>query len=386
MHRDTLLARPAVCCGAPGIPAAGPSGASAHLRGIAEALDAVALVTPRHHDRRGIAEPLLGAAPVGTDIGVGRTRVRNTGVPGWPSWLGRWRDQVEVLAARRVADAVAELGPSLVWERHALFADVGLRVHAATRAPWILEVNAPPVLERTRWEHVRDPARAARWERDVVGAAPLVIAVSRWLAAWAQSLGAPNVRWIPNGARSHAGDRTRARAALRLEEDNLVLGFLGSARAWHGVERVADLLDALPHARALVVGEARVDHPRAHNVGVVPEAQVPDLVAAMDVGLAPYTEDAPPWLCPLKILHYRAQGVPVLATDVGDAAALVDAAAGIVVPRWTLTDAADSVRALARRGRIAPWVRTWRSVVDEALDALASPPTVVGTIPQNAPP
>ncbi len=376
--RDLGFATPVVCCGAPGVPAAGPSGASAHLRAVADALGARALVTPRHHDRRGVAE---------TDPGTSRFHV--TGVPGWPSWLGRWRDQVEILAGRRVADAVVALAPDLVWERHALYADVGLRVHAATGTPWILEVNAPPAMERARWEDLRDPAHAAAWERDVVSAAPRVIAVSRWLADWAVSLGAPDVRWVPNGARTRPGDRARARAALGIPDDVVVLGYLGSARTWHGVDRVASLLDALPDARALVVGEAVVPHPRAHHVGVVRETAVPDLVAAMDVGLAPYTDDAPPWLCPLKILHYRAQGVPVLATNVGDVGLLLAREApqrigangtrdrrreaapegpppGRVLPRWSLPDAVDAVRTLAGSGPTR-WVRSWHDVIAEAL-------------------
>ena len=48
------------------------------------------------------------------------------------------------------------------------------------------------------------------------------------------------------------------------------------------------------------------------RTGQVSEREIPDLVAAMDVGLLPYVEAPPAWYCPLKLVEYRAQGVPVL--------------------------------------------------------------------------
>ncbi|MBM4393322.1 MAG: glycosyltransferase, partial [Deltaproteobacteria bacterium] len=88
-----------------------------------------------------------------------------------------------------------------------------------------------------------------------------------------------------------------------------------------------------------------------------------DLVAAMDVGLAPYAADAPPWFCPLKILAYRAQGTPVVATDVGDCALVAGSGGSIVARVDDLADAAASWRGR----RCTPQVRGWDTVVEEAL-------------------
>ncbi|MFZ5478203.1 MAG: glycosyltransferase [Myxococcota bacterium] len=333
---------------APGIPLRGPSGSSAHLRGIAGALKPAAVVCARELDHRG-------------DHGSVDVPVVSVGVPGWPSWLAAFREYTEVWTARRVARAAMRLDPTLVWERHALFSDAGWKVHAATGCPFILEVNAPLVQERLRYETVRRRAWAEAWERDVLLAAPRVLAVSAWLADWLRSLGCRDVRHVPNGVAPAAGDREATRRALGLD-GKFVLGFLGSMKPWHGVERVPALLDAVPDAVALLVGDGpfHVEHARAIRVGQVEEARVPHLVAAMDVGLAPYAPDAPPWFCPLKILAYRAQGTPVVATDVGDCRLLVGDAGTVG------EDLVDAVNAWRGR-RCEPWVRSWDDVVAEGL-------------------
>ncbi|MDP2307878.1 MAG: glycosyltransferase family 4 protein [Pseudomonadota bacterium] len=354
---------------APGIPVLGPSGASAHVRGIAQALRPVAIIAARAQDHRGahgaVDAPIL--API-----------LETGVPGWPSWLDHYREYTEVWTSRRIARAASAFAPTLVWERHTLFSDAGWKLHAATGASWILEVNAPPVAERLRYETVRLRRWAESWERDVLTAAPRVLAVSAWLADWLRSLGCRDVRHVPNGVVPHRGDRDGTRRALGLENAH-VIGFVGSMKPWHGVERLPALLDALPDAVGLLVGEGpvRIEHPRLIHAGQVSEARVADLVAAMDVGLAPYGADAPPWFCPLKILAYRAQGTPVVATDIGDSRLLVGDA-GTVVPLGgklggnrggNLGDAlVDAVRAWQGR-RTPPWVRGWEDVVAEGLSA-----------------
>ena len=356
MSSAGLVARPRLLlCAAPGIPLLGPSGASAHLRGIAGALRPAVVVCAQRSDHRG-------------EHGTVDVPILAGGVPGWPSWLRRWRDYREVWASRRVAwlasGWVADHGsPSLVWERHTLYSDAGWKVHAATGAPWILEVNAPPVLERSRFEAVPNLAWATAWERDVLRAAPRVVAVSRWLCDWLTGeVGCRDVRHLPNGVEPHVGDREGTRRELGLE-GAFVVGFLGSMKPWHGVERLPALLDAMPEAVGLVVGEGpvRVEHPRLRCVGQVSEARAADLVAAMDVGLAPYASDAPPWFCPLKILAYRAQGTPVVAADVGDCRWVTGDGGTIVDGDWV-----EAIRSWRGR-RAAVSVRSWARVVEEAL-------------------
>ncbi len=333
---------------APGIPLLGPSGASAHLRGVAEALRPHAVVTARRADHRGIH----GAVSV---------PVVELGVPAWPSWLGSWREYNEIRLARRIARAAISLEPQLVWERHSLYSDAGWKVHAATGARLVLEVNAPLVEERRRYEGIKLRSLSEQWEREVLLAAPEIIAVSGWLASWLRSLGCRNVRHVPNGVSPRRGDREAARKRLGLE-GKFVIGFLGSMKPWHGVEELPRLLDQIPDAVGLSVGAGpvAVSHERLRCMGQVDEAQTADLVAAMDIGLAPYAPDAPPWFCPLKILAYRAQGTPVVAADIGDCR-LLTGDGGTVGPEF--------VGAIeAWRGKRAPaWVRSWATVVDEAL-------------------
>lgn len=310
-----------------------------------------AIVVARKADARGIHGSVT--APV-----------VEVGVPGWPSWLSRWRDYREVWTARRAARAAFALQPELVWERHSLYSDAGWKLHAQG-IPWILEVNAPLVRERQRFEQLASPGWAGEWEREVLRAAPRIVAVSQWLCEWLRSeIGCKGeIQHLPNGVQPGSGDREGTRRRLGLQ-GKWVLGFLGSMKPWHGVQRLPALLDALPDAVGLCVGDGpeKPEHPRLFRIPQVPEEEVPHYVAAMDLGLAPYAPDAPPWFCPLKILAYRAQGTPVLAPNLGDCRLLVGDGGTIVAPdQWV-----DAIRAWRGR-RTVPWVRSWEQVVGEVL-------------------
>jgi glycosyltransferase involved in cell wall biosynthesis len=352
-----------------GIPLLGPSGSSAHLRGVVVALGAaghaVHVATPRAVDKRGAAAALE----------VQHT----TAEPRRWGWVPRrWRDRGELWDARRlVTRALRDFGePDLIYERHALFCDAGARAAAQLGVPRVVELNAPLALERARYGDLRDRELAAAVERASLRAADRVVAVSGWLARWAihdAGCDPARVRHVPNGVAARPpGDRDATRSRLGLS--GLVIGFLGTMKPWHGADRLLAMLDALPQATLLLAGDGPAPppaHPRAIALGRVAPADVPDVVAAMDVALAPYAADAPAWFCPLKLLDYRAQGVPIVAADVGDCRALVSDA-GEVVP----TDDVEAwVAAIERQAarRAAPWLRSWERVVDESLDGLLHP-------------
>lgn len=339
---------------APGIPAQGPSGASAHVRGITKGLadlgHEVELICVLNQDRRGSLE-----SP--------EVPWKAVGLPSWPGVLRRWGFMREVLAANRVANSVNKT--DLIIERHALFSKAGLKASKRLNVPMILEVNAPHVLERNRFED-RLYSGAEKWERDVLLSAPIIVAVSQWLCNWLEKQGCKNVYHLPNGVVGFKGDRELTRQKLGLK-NSFVIGFVGSFKPWHGLKMLPNLLDKLPEATLILVGDnTDIKHPRAISTGKLSQKQVANYVAAMDVGLAPYLEDAPPWFCPLKILEYRAQGTPVVASDIGDSRLLVGSS-GIVVPPGDVKAMAVACVELYNT-RMKPFVRSWAEVAQELIN------------------
>ncbi len=348
---------------APGVPVQGPSGCSAHVRALTRAFGRLAdtrLYAAEKSDHRGVFGEDVPAIVSGT--------------PGWPSWLRPYREVREVRAARRVARGVVEAGlsdwtPDLIVERHALFSDAGWRASSRLRVPWVLEVNAPLFLERQRFEEVLQPTRARAWEREVLRAAPAIATVSQWLVRWLrQEVGCRNVHWVPNGVAPLKGDRSRGRKALGLTDDDIALGFVGSFKPWHGHDRLGELATSFG-AKLVLVGHNPRPVPgiEPHHVvrpGYLTGQALADAIAALDVGLAPYPADAPPWFCPLKIFDYRAQGVPVVTTNVGDAPVLVKGG-GLAVPADDADAMVDAVRVCLARERPPPRVRSWDHVARE---------------------
>ncbi len=327
-------------CAAPGIPVRGPSGCSAHLRGLARAFARVAsvrVVAASLSDRRGVhgglEVPVAVAAP--PLLVTRRFPERREAA---------WANRVYRLAARGPR-------PELVYERWTMMSEVGRRLRGKWDVPWVLEINAPLLEERLRFEQVRDEAYARAWEARSLADADLYVCVSPWLAEWVASRGVPEdrIEVVPNGTEAISG-RPR-------ETEGFVIGFLGSMKPWHGADRVAGLAERVGGV-ALFVGDPPVS-----------EREVADCVATMDVGLAPYRADAPPWFCPLKVAAYRAQGTPVVATALG-AMELWVGDGGTV----TEDDDDDLVEAIEGwRGRRAPaMLRSWDDVAAEVLDGLVS--------------
>lgn len=267
--------------------------------------------------------------------------VHSASVPGWPSWLKRFRERRETWTARRVAAGMSSA--DLIYERWTLFSRVG----QGRGVPWVLEVNAPLVDERLRFEQVHDLAYARAWERRVLHAADLLVAVSPWLVDWlVGTIGVPEERvaLIPNGCRGGLAEPA--------DLEGFVIGFLGSLKAWHGHERVAAIAEAAGGLPLIVSGTEDFE----------------PLVRRMDVGLLPYRSDAPPWFCPLKLFDYQAQGTPVVASDIGHLAAWVGEG-GSLVPADD--DEAFALACRDWRGRRAPVVtRTWEQVAQEVLQRI----------------
>ncbi|MBL8513947.1 MAG: glycosyltransferase, partial [Betaproteobacteria bacterium] len=172
-----------------------------------------------------------------------------------------------VVGRIKLERAIHEFHPDAIYDRYNTYSTAAVSAARAHHIPAILEVNAPMALERRDIEYLplRLP-RLARWfERRIFMAASHVLVVSSPLKRYLETefrIPPDHITVVPNGAdpAAFAPDisvRRRERDRLGLH-GKFVIGFVGNARPWHGLELLVDALDriksAVPHAHLLIVG------------------------------------------------------------------------------------------------------------------------------------
>jgi glycosyltransferase involved in cell wall biosynthesis len=321
----------------------GPTGGSVHVWEVARGLAA------RGHE----VHAAVAADSPALDAATGP--VRWHAVRWWPSsrfFRFRARERIEALAR--------ETGAEAVMERYYNFGGEGVNAASRLGLPALLEVNSPLI------DH---PGSLKAW----LDAALLVRPMRRYrerLALRAAALVTPLLEIVPEAARDHTRlvtwgadveafrpeRRSQAvRRSLGIPEGAVAVLFSGSFRPWHGVElfeAAARRLSAHQDLYFVLAGGDRSGAGqgyRGRRLGCVPYAEMPDIVAACDLGVAPYDTSRLGQLrlgfywSPLKIFEYMAAGLPTVTIrvapltsivredlegaffDEGDAASLADA-------------------------------------------------------------
>ncbi len=262
---------------------------------------------------------------------------------------GRGRDVVRAFHNReffRVADECAgRLLPNFIYERYSLRGTAGQRLARKRSIPLVLEVNSPLTYEEQKYRGGGGFPSLARWaERRIWRRADLLVAVSQAFCSRFERAGVSpeRVRILPNAADTSffgtEGDHAALRSQLNLD-GQFVLGFVGSFKAWHGVDF---LLEAFARLRGedagyhlLLVGDGpmraaleeetqRLGLQEAVTlVGNVPHEEVPRYLALMDVALAPYPVLEDFYFSPLKLYEYMAGSRAVVASRIGQVAEVV---------------------------------------------------------------
>jgi glycosyltransferase involved in cell wall biosynthesis len=351
----------------PGVPVFGHKGASVHVRELATALSQldvdVAIASPRTEpagDRLRIPIEVLQIPRVAPKTSEPELR------------LALEEQRMAVLEAAR------SFASDAIYERYSLFSDAGVQAAAALGIPHVLEVNAPLRAEARRFRTLPHPRLSAEIERTVFRGTDRIVVVSQALRQWLEEEGVERERIevVPNAVAPTQIGRRRVR-----DDNEFVLGFCGSLKAWHGIdvllEGCAIAFAQEPTLRLEVVGSGPLDRlldsadlpaNRVRAFGTLAHSEALGCLRGWDVGVAPYLPLEGFYFSPLKVVEYMAVGLCPVASDLGDLPALLaDGGRGVLVPAGDAERLASAFLELAHdRERAAELGRRARAYVFDA--------------------
>lgn len=343
----------------PGIGVFDVKGASVHVQEMVRAMRAAGHQVTVYCVRRGDKK---GRESVPADLADLEVVVETVDGPGL-SADPRDREERLHIAAQRLSDRALTTHHQepfgLIYERYALFSEAGARLSKALRddelpadaaaghsddnlgaptVPLVVEVNAPLVDEQRAHRSLHDVTTALATTARTLGAADLLSCVSAPVADWVRRTvpeAAERARVVPNGVNT---ERIRPAATVR-KRDELVIGFVGTIKPWHGTET---LLHAAARGPAHWQVEISGDGPARNELeeltaelgiedrvtfhGAVNPESIPKMLHRLDVAVAPYPAPQNPgdhYFSPLKVYEYLAAGLAVVASGVGELPALL---------------------------------------------------------------
>lgn len=255
-----------------------------------------------------------------------------------------------LLAERRLASAIRQFQPDLIYERYALFAYAGVRRANKLGIPLILEVNTPYAQAWAKYYGLYLKGLARRMERRILAAASHVITVTEVQRDMLVREGIPAGRisvshnaidpdWFKPARHRVPG------LAARLGLAPTVVGFVGTMNRWQGIGAFPDVLRSV-FARCadvsfLFVGDGEFRQSletfcrlegyagRVVFTGRQPHADVPPLVALMDITIL---LNSNAYGSPMKIFEYMGMAKAIIAPGVGPVAEVLrDEETGLLI-------------------------------------------------------
>jgi glycosyltransferase involved in cell wall biosynthesis len=231
--------------------------------------------------------------------------------------------------------------PDFIYQRYARFSTAGVVASLRTNRPLFLEYNGSEVWVGRHWDQVGMLDLLARYERLNLAAAARIFVVSEVERRNLERAGVAPQKIIlnPNGVDTEVfrpgvgGDRVRRELAI--DDDETLVGFVGSFGPWHGVLVLAEAIKLIPatsRIRFLLVGsgslQARVKQLLSAEeqegqvifTDSVAHRQVPALLDACDVLVSPHVpldEGTEFFGSPTKIFEYLAMAKGIVASRLG---------------------------------------------------------------------
>jgi len=233
----------------------------------------------------------------------------------------------------KTARAIRTFKPDFIYDRYITFNAGAVQAGKMYGVPVCLEVNAPLAMERSTEQDERLAFRkvASRMESWICSHSTQTVVVSTPLKQYLESIGVPRGKCIvmPNGVDPiRFVPRPKDTALLHelgISKDDIVIGFTGILRPWHGLELLVDAFASMVKsghkAFLLIVGGGPYQKPLEKRVeelglgrsvcitGRIPHEKVPDYVSLFDVAVSPR---ATFYASPMKVIEYMALGKPVV--------------------------------------------------------------------------
>jgi glycosyltransferase involved in cell wall biosynthesis len=247
-----------------------------------------------------------------------------------PQWLYEIAEFMYAFYAFiKLSIAIIRHKPEAIYERYNLFLPSGIWAKKFFGLPFLLEVNAPIYEERKKYDGIALD-RLAKWSQAYCWRnADKILPVTDVLADYARDLDVPEsqIVVIPNGINHQRFADNTTLPENYAKDGAIVIGFVGFVRAWHGLDRVLNMITALheQQCKLLIVG----DGPEVANLtgqaealgisdqlfvtGVIPRDGMSRWLNVMDIALQP---DVTEYASPLKMLEYMAKGKAIIAPDV----------------------------------------------------------------------
>jgi glycosyltransferase involved in cell wall biosynthesis len=346
--------RLAYVCADPGIPVFGQKGCSIHVQEVIRALQQQDIQVELFASRIGGKPPSdLENLPVYP-------------LPAIPKLEPAIREQVALSINPDLRLDLERLGAfDCIYERYSLWSYSAMEYAQSVGIPGLLEVNAPLIEEQAKHRELVDRTSAELVASRVFQAATSIITVSEAVKTYLvnQQINHHKIHVIPNGVNP---DRfSSVHPAIVRRNGIFTIGFVGTLKPWHGlsvlVEAFARLHHRVPHAKLLIVGDgpergslkadltARGLRAHARLTGAVSPDEVPGLLAAMDVAVAPYPAQSDFYFSPLKVYEYMAAGLPVVASQIGQLTDLIQSESnGILCPPGDPIALAEALEQLYR--------------------------------------
>ena len=368
-------------------------GAASHIKGVVEGLKSLGV------EVRIISNDQIAGFNVSDD--------RFDVVPPQPGGGSRALFDIHnnLVFTRGAVPLIERAAPDFIYQRYARFSWAGVVAANRIKRPLLLEYNGSEVWVGKHWDRVGSLELLERYERLNLDAAARIFVVSEVERRNLEGRGVDGQKIVvnPNGVdverfRPGVGG-VDVRRELRIEDDEVVAGFVGTFGPWHGVEKLAEAIKTIPasvRVRFLLVGSgslhAEVEKQlegdkRVIFTGAVAHDRVPKLLDACDILVAPHVplaDGSEFFGSPTKIFEYMAMGKGIVASRLGQIGeVLIDGETALLVEPGNVSELAAAMLKLvqseqlrkslgARVREVAEKEHTWTRNAQRVLDAYKS--------------